>query len=71
MDRSVAERPIGCRGRTHLVVIHGHILRWRCRERTCPECRLAKQRGLWAHHLFDQDTGHQWTEFTPAKTGKE
>jgi len=71
MDRTLAEQPIGCRGRTVAVLLYGHILKWRCREKACPDCRQAKQRNEWSFHLRDLETGHQWTEYQPAHPGKE
>lgn len=59
---------IGCEGHTHVVLIDGRWLRWRCQDRHCPEAQAAKGRGLWAFHVHDTLTGGRWTEPEPVRT---
>ena len=60
--------PIGCDGHTHVVLIDGRYLRWRCTDRHCPEAQTAKRCGLWAFHVHDMVTGGRWTETEPVRT---
>lgn len=70
MARTLAPVRIGCPARVHSILQYGRFLRWRCTDRNCPEVRDAKSRRVKVFHVYDLETGKQWTDTEP-KQGKE
>lgn len=70
MERDLASVKIGCPARTSFIRQHGRFLRWRCTDRNCPDVRDAKPKGLQVFHVYDWDTGKQWTDVKP-RNGQE
>lgn len=72
MGRQVGSVPIGCtasanghRLRTIGYRQDGRLLVWRCKDRNCAEAAYAKQTNQIAVHVYDWETGVQWTNYEP------
>ncbi len=59
--------PVGCDDAVRFVIIDDRFIRWRCTDKNCGDVQEARDLGCHAFHLFDLESGTQWSEYVAPK----
>lgn len=65
IDETGEVQVLRCKARTHAIAHYQRFIRVRCRDRTCPDVQSVRGTGTKVIHVFDLESGAEWTEFEP------